>query len=210
MTNIPQIIFTYIVIVLSAVFHEYAHSYAAYKLGDTTAKDMGRLTINPFKHLDPIGTVILPLLLLLSPARAFIGWAKPVPYNPYNLRDQRYGSLKVGIAGPLANIAIAFVLGLFLRFSGFIPGLDTLPQTFLLLLAFIVQVNIFLALFNLIPVPPLDGSKILMDLFPGTRELMARLGFFGIFIALFVSFYFLSPIMELLFNLIVGGSVIGA
>lgn len=204
MDTITGKIFLYLIIVLSAVFHEYAHAFVAYRLGDNTAKDMGRLTLNPIEHLDPIGTVLLPLLLLFT-SGFFIGWAKPVPYNPYNLRDQKYGSLKVGVAGPSANFIIAILLGLLIRFypASAVAGSDT-TNLFLSFVALIVYVNIFLALFNLIPIPPLDGSKIIMDLFPNSRQAMAQIGFFGIFLALIVAFFILSPIANLLFRLFVG------
>lgn len=197
-------LFLYIVIVLSATFHEYAHGFIAYKLGDSTAKDAGRLTLNPLAHIDLMGTVIIPLFLLLSPAGVFLGWAKPVPYNPYNLKDQKYGSLKVGIAGPSANLIIAVILGIFLRlaFTGIFGAIFS--QFFLTAVALIVYINIFLALFNLIPFPPLDGSKVLMDLFPRSAYALARFGFIGIFFALFLAFFVLSPLAGFLFQLITG------
>ena len=196
--------FLYIIIVLSAVFHEYAHAWSAYRLGDTTAKDAGRLTLNPFVHLDLMGTVLIPLFLLFT-SGIFIGWAKPVPYNPYNLKDQRYGSLKVGAAGPSANLMIALVLGLFLRFfGGSIVVSDVIAPVFLQFLALIVYINIFLALFNLIPMPPLDGSKIFMDLFPRQWRYFEQFGFLGIFIALFLAFFFLPPVAQVIFKIITG------
>src|SRR3989338_11622271 len=144
MTDIPQKLFLYLVIIFSAVFHEYAHGWAAYQLGDTTAKDAGRLTLNPLRHLDPIGTVIIPLFLLFT-SGIFIGWAKPVPYNPNNLRDQRYGNLKVAFAGPGANLLIALVLGFLIRFSPlYVSSVGFATPAFLQLLAFVVYVNIFL------------------------------------------------------------------
>ncbi len=204
MDQFSQKAFLYIIIILSAVFHEFAHGWAAYQLGDSTAKDAGRLTLNPFRHLDPVGTVIIPLFLLFT-SGIFIGWAKPVPYNPNNLRDQKYGTLKVGIAGPGANLTIALILGLFIRFfSGYLVIMNILPLIFFGFLAMITYINIFLALFNLIPLPPLDGSKIFFDLFPRQRHYLERIGFIGIFLALFLSFYFLSPLAGLIFRLITG------
>ncbi len=205
MDDFSQKLFLYIVIVLSATFHEYAHGFIAYKLGDSTAKDAGRLTLNPLAHIDLWGTVIIPLFLLFSPAGVFLGWAKPVPYNPYNLKDQKYGSLKVGIAGPSANFIIALILGIFLRiaFSG-IFGSAIFSPFFLTSVSLIVYINIFLALFNLIPLPPLDGSKVLMDLFPKSAKTIMSLGFFGIFLALFLAFFILSPLAGLIFQLITG------
>ena len=194
-------IFIYITIVLSAVFHEYAHGWAAYQLGDSTAKDEGRLTLNPLVHLDPIGTVILPLFLLFT-SGMFLGWAKPVPYNPYNLRDLKHGTLKVAIAGPGANLLIALVFGLILRF--FLPIISNYSMILPSYLGFIVYVNLFLALFYLLPFPPLDGSKIFADLFPNQWKYFMRLGMMGIFLALFVAFFILSPVANFIFRIIVG------
>lgn len=203
---LQEAIFLYIVIVISAVFHEYAHAWMARRLGDTTAEQMGRLTLNPIAHIDPIGTVLLPLLLLFTPALiggqgVFIGWAKPVPYNPYNLQDQRYGNLKVAIAGPITNMLIAIILGLLVRFSS---SFTFLSAEMVSLLVFIVLINIYLAIFNMIPVPPLDGSKVLADLFPSSQNLMNAVGPFGIIIALFAAFYILGPLASLILKLIIG------
>lgn len=198
-------LFIYIVIILSAVIHEYAHAWAAYQLGDPTAKNEGRLTLNPLVHLDPLGTVIIPLFLLFT-SGVFIGWAKPVPYNPYNLRDSKYGSLKVAVAGPGVNLLIALVLGLILRFLS--PVLLNYNSSLPFFLGFIVYVNIFLALFNLLPFPPLDGSKIFADLFPNQWRNFMRLGMVGIFIALLVAFFILPPIANFVFRLIVGQNFI--
>ena len=195
-------LFLYIVVVFSAVFHEYFHGWTANELGDPTAKYSGRLTLNPLKHLDPIGTVFLPLFLLFFTG-SFIGWAKPVPYNPYNLRDQRWGSSKVAISGPGANFLIALFFGLILRFGPMFGLL--IPANFLYItLTWVVYVNIILGLFNLIPIPPLDGSKLLMDIFPKTR-VMQSLGasFMGIFLALILAIMFLPFISNLLYYLIV-------
>ncbi len=197
-------IFLYVVIVLSVVFHEYLHAWTANYLGDPTAKYAGRLTLNPLKHLDPVGTVILPLLLLFFWG-GFIGWAKPVPYNPYNLRDPRYGSSKVAIAGPMSNFSIALFFGLILRF-GIIFNFISIGGFFYIALAWIVFINIFLGLFNLIPIPPLDGSKILMDIFPQSKALQfLEQSFIGIFIAIIIAMTFLGPVAYLFYYLLVGG-----
>lgn len=201
-----QRLFIYIIIVLSAVFHEYAHAFIAYRLGDNTAKDMGRLTLNPFKHLDPIGTVFLPLLLLWQ-VGVFIGWAKPVPYNPYNLTDQKRGSLKVALAGPATNLLIALILGIGIRFYPMIaPAMDGSGTPFFDFLKVVIYINIFLGLFNLIPLPPLDGSKIFMDLFPRQQHTIAQFGLFGIFFALIIAYFILPPIANVLFWIFTGYS----
>ena len=191
--------FLYLVIILSAVFHEYAHGWVAYRLGDTTAKDAGRLTLNPIPHIDLWGTIIVPLFLLFT-SGIFIGWAKPVPYNPYNLRDQKYGSLKVGVAGPATNLMLALILGLILRVL--VAAVD--PSIFLELLALIFYINIFLGLFNLIPFPPLDGSKVFADLFPRQWQYFMKLGFAGIFLALLVAFFLLPPVAQFIFWIFTG------
>jgi Zn-dependent protease len=214
MDIVSQKLFLYIVIILSATFHEYAHGFIAYKLGDSTAKDAGRLTLNPLAHLDLMGTVIIPLFLLFY-GGVFLGWAKPAPYNPYNLKDQKYGSLKVGIAGPAANLLIALILGIFMRLTRIGAGLTLInaemvfsifPPIFIEFLGLIVYINIFLALFNLIPLPPLDGSKVLMDLFPQFSRKIISLGFVGVFLALILSFFVLSPMAKFVFWIITGSS----
>ena len=190
-------IFLYIIVVTSAIFHEYFHGWAAFQMGDPTAKYAGRLTLNPLKHIDPLGTVIIPLFLLFF-FGGFIGWAKPVPYNPYNFRDQKYGSSKVAMAGPGANFLIALIFGLLLRF---------VPLGSFLVIAFtwIVYVNIFLGLFNLIPIPPLDGSKLIMDFFPQSRifQVLAASPL-SIFLAIIIAITFMPFLSSLLYYLIAG------
>ncbi len=158
------------------ILHEIAHGWVAYKLGDPTAKNLGRLTINPLKHIDPFGTIILPLLLWwqgLTP----IGWAKPVPINPRNLFSPKRDMMWVGLAGPAVNILLAVVFSLFLKVP--LTGLS---------LAFVqlgVYINLFLAIFNLVPIPPLDGSRFVMGLLPDKYAyLYSRFEPYGIFIIL--------------------------
>ncbi len=196
-------LFLYIVIVFSAVIHEYSHGWMAYRLGDSTAKDAGRLTLNPLAHIDPIGTVILPLFLLLT-GGIFLGWAKPVPYNPYNLEDKKYGSLKVAIAGPGSNFILAIIFGLGARFL----SQASISPAFIEGLLLVTYVNIFLGLFNLLPVPPLDGSKVFADLFPNQWRTFLKTGFLGIIIAIFIAMTLLPPIAQFIFRLIVGKGVI--
>jgi len=149
-------------LIVSVVLHEVAHGYAAYQLGDPTAKLQGRLSLNPLVHLDPLMSVIVPGLLVLSGSPFLFGAAKPVPYNPYNFSDQKYGEAKVAAAGPAANFAIALVFVALIQLSGQLG----LPPEFIKLSLSIIVLNIFLALFNLLPIPPLDGSKILPILLP--------------------------------------------
>jgi len=203
-----------VILIFSAILHEYAHGWMAHRLGDDTALREGRLTLNPLKHLDPIGSVVVPLLLVITKAPFFIAWAKPVPYNPYNLRDQKFGELKVAAAGPVTNFGLAIIFGLIARFltlpvitktqlainllSGandsalaLTTGSVIASLTLLALLACLI--NLVLGLFNLIPIPPLDGSKILAAFLPeaGRRVLyqIERYGFI-ILILLITSGFF--------------------
>lgn len=193
-------LFLYIIIILSAIFHEFFHGWMAYILGNPTAKYAGRLTLNPLKHMELMGTVIIPLFLLFF-SGGFIGWAKPVPYNPYNLRDQKFGSTKVAFAGPGANFLIAILFALILRFF-------QIGGPFYIAVSWIVYINIFLALFNLIPIPPLDGSKLIMDLFPEKYQQFLKLSFIGIFLALAVAISILPPIARLIYQFFVGASFV--
>lgn len=199
-------LFLYVVIIFSAVVHEYAHAWTADRLGDPTARLMGRLTLNPLPHVELFGTVILPLLLLVF-SSGFIGWAKPVPFNPYNLRDQRWGTLKVAVAGPAANFGLALLLAGAFRFLpetllGIVePMRLDLFRTFL---GWIIYVNLSLGLFNLIPAPPLDGSKVLPELLPFSWRQIFQQGFVGIALALVVAFFFLPTAAGALFWLVTG------
>ena len=181
-------IFFLIILLFSVIIHELAHGSVAYSLGDPTAKYAGRLTLNPLKHLDPFGSVILPLLLFLSGSQFLIGWAKPVPINPYNFKDQKWGPLKVAVSGPASNIIVALIFGLLIRFmpsSLFIsaPGL-------FLMFAFTVWINMILAIFNLLPIPPLDGSWILFNFLPSKYERVKMfLQQYGLFILIALIFF---------------------
>ncbi len=179
------------ILIMSIVIHELAHGYSALALGDPTAKYAGRLTLNPIKHLDVVGSFIVPFISYALAGFIF-GWAKPVPYNPYNLRNQRWGELLVAIAGPLSNLLIAFVFGMVIRIS-LMSGWG--GDAFLSLTLFIVFINVVLAIFNLVPIPPLDGSKILFAILPYRyRQLRAVLETYGlIFVIIFI--FFLWPVI---------------
>ena len=156
-----------VVLIISVVIHEIAHGYAAYKLGDPTAKLQGRLSMNPLVHIDPLMSIVVPGMLLLSGSPFLFGAAKPVPYNPYNFSDQKYGEAKVAAAGPAANLLIAAIFGALLQFGDALQ----LSASFQDLAFYIILLNIFLAFFNLIPFPPLDGSKILPIFLPRTLRM---------------------------------------
>ncbi|MBL7142154.1 MAG: site-2 protease family protein [Candidatus Pacebacteria bacterium] len=180
-----EIVFILLILFFSIVIHEVAHGSVALHLGDETAKRAGRLTLNPIKHIDPLGTILVPLLLLFATLGKgpIIGWAKPVPINPLNFRDQRWGTLKVAIAGPATNFLLAVIFGLAIRFL-------SLSQPLLMLFSIIVIYNFAWAVFNLIPVPPFDGSHILFSFFPGKLlEIRRFLERYGLFVFLFFIFF---------------------
>ncbi len=195
-----EAVFGIAILILSIIVHEVAHGVAANWLGDPTAKYAGRLTLNPIPHLDLIGSIVLPLLTFFSGGFIF-GWAKPVPYNPFNLRNQRWGELLVALAGPASNLLLATIFGLVIR-------LLPLSQSFTTIFSLVVLMNLSLAIFNLIPIPPLDGSKILFAFLPLSmlhiRYFLERFGF--ILVILFVIFLgsIISPVVGTLFTLMSG------
>lgn len=199
------ILFSIAILILSVVVHEVAHGYAAQSLGDPTAKLAGRLTLNPVSHLDILGSFIVPALTFML-GGFIIGWAKPVPYNPYNL-NHKYGDALVAIAGPLSNLVLAVIFGLLIRFNGV---LSIFNEQALSLVATIVIINLILMVFNLIPIPPLDGSKILSSLlsnrYRGVMQALERYAM--VYILFFVLFLwkFIFPIVTFLFALITGFS----
>ncbi len=173
-----------IVLVMSVVVHEVSHGYAAYWLGDPTAKHAGRLNFNPVNHLDLFGSFIIPGMLMITGSPFLFGWAKPVPFNPYNLRNQKWGPAIVGLAGPLSNLVMAVVAGMLIR-AAFVFGVVDGPL--LQVLAVVVFINILLMVFNMFPIPPLDGSKLLFAIIPiseHTKMTLERYGF--VFLLIFL------------------------
>ena len=194
------LIFSVIIFIFSVIIHEVSHGYAAYLQGDNTAKYAGRLTLNPIPHIDIFGSIVLPLFLVLSKIPIIVGWAKPVPFNPYNLRNQKWGEAIVAIAGPLSNIFIALVFGLLIRF-GLFPFLSEPFQ-------YIVLINLVLATFNLVPIPPLDGSKIIFSVLPnrlqGVRFFLERYGFFILIFFVFFLWQYVFPLISAEFTFLTG------
>ena len=206
--DIFRLIIFLTVLLFSVVIHEVSHGLMAYHLGDSTAKEKGRLTLNPLVHIDLIGSILVPGFLILSHFPIIFGWAKPVPVDPSRLRDQKYGEAKVALAGPAANLGIALFFGLLMRFvlrywvgSVFV---DNLMAVF----GIIVWINLLLAIFNLVPIPPLDGSHILTPFLPRSwqryRRTWEQYSFFLLLIFIFFFFDSLIPIIQFFFHLIVG------
>lgn len=200
-------IFQIAVLIMSVVVHEVSHGYTASMLGDPTARYEGRLTLNPIKHLDFIGSFLVPTLSYTLGGFIF-GWAKPVPFNPYNLRPGRWSEATVAAAGPISNIILAIFFGLLLRF-GVSEGWAN--PAFIQITALVVFINILLAIFNLMPIPPLDGSKILFALFPERiyriRHTFEQYGLILVLIFIFFAWRIIAPLIFILFKLITGMAI---
>jgi Zn-dependent protease len=202
MSRVLTIIQMLIILIFSIILHEVAHGYVALLRGDPTARDAGRLTFNPLPHIDIFGSIILPIMGLLLSGWV-IGWAKPVPINPYNFREPQKDMMLVGTAGPASNVGLAIVGAILFRVG--------LGETFVgQFLAFLIFINLLLLVFNLVPIPPLDGSRILQHFLPiGAREAYMRIEPFGFFILLFLLWAglfhrVLLPIVRALFSVLTG------
>lgn len=195
-----SILFYFLVIVPSAIIHEYAHGLMADRLGDPTARYAGRLTLNPKAHIDLWGTLVMPVLLsVLSAGKFLFAYAKPVPYNPYNLKNQKWGPALVALAGPMSNLSLALAFSLLIRFLPF----SNLTEY----LYVIVYANILLMVFNLVPIPPLDGSKILYAVLPPGNERIINFLEKNSFIILLVFVLFLFDLIFPIINFIVKAMV---
>jgi Zn-dependent protease len=193
-----------VILILSVIIHEVSHGYMADVLGDPTARLQGRLTLNPIKHMDPVGSVLIPLLTTFLAGFTF-GWAKPVVYNPYNLRNKRQGEFLIAIAGPFSNLLLALIFGMIMRFTIGPAGIIT---PFIEIVSYIVIINIILAIFNLIPLPPLDGSKLFLAFLPNQygqiRVALERYGSIFVIIAVLFLWQLVVPIVPFIFNLFTG------
>jgi Zn-dependent protease len=195
-------IFSILILIMSVVIHELSHGYAAVALGDPTPRLQGRLTLNPLKHLDLVGSFIVPVVLYLLTQGGYVfGWAKPVQWNPYNIKNKRTGEFLIALAGPASNFLIAVVFSLVIRFA-------PISLAFVQISAYVVSINIILALFNLVPLPPLDGSHILFSLLPpsmqGVRTAIERYSIFFLLIALYGIWPLVSPLITILFKALTG------
>jgi len=199
-------IFPFVILIFSIVVHEFSHGWMANHLGDPTARYMGRLTLNPIPHIDLLGSIIVPFILLISGSGFIIGWAKPVPYNPYNLRDKKNGEMLVALAGPVSNLLLALIFGIMIRIL-LLQGVG-MDSSVILFFSAVVFLNILLAIFNLVPIPPLDGSKVLFHFLPysmrNVRETLERNGMLFLIVFILFGFKFVVPVMFYLFVLITG------
>lgn len=193
------------VLLLSIVIHEVAHAWVARREGDPTAERMGRITLNPISHLDPVGSFLVPLALYFLPTGGVIfGWARPVPVNPDNFRDPVGGDVRVSLAGIVSNLLLVLLftalLALLFRAGSALPGGAAVQDAVGTMLRFGILLNLILALFNLVPIPPLDGSRVLAHLLPrGARERYRELGRYGILLIMAVIFVFPSA-FQLIFR----------
>lgn len=195
------IIFSIIIVIISVMFHELAHGTMADYLGDRTARMAGRLTLNPLKHLEWTGSFLIPLLCVVLGSGFIIGWAKPVPFNPHNLKHKRWGPALVAFAGPMVNIIIAIITSVIIKFS-----LATASPAFIQMMVTVLAINIALAVFNLMPLPPLDGHHILGAIFPKyqrwSEKFMTQFGILGLIIVIFILASFISPVIRFFINLL--------
>ncbi|MCL5733826.1 MAG: site-2 protease family protein [Patescibacteria group bacterium] len=209
MNSIFILIFQLVILIFSVMIHEVSHGYVADYLGDPTARLAGRLNLNPLNHLDVFGSIILPLTFYVISGGTFVfGWAKPVPYNPYNLRDPKKGGALIAAAGPASNFILALFFGLAIRAILFfdISAAASLAALF----SVIVYTNILLGIFNLVPIAPLDGSKVLYAFLPNSQSgrqfmlFMERYGLFLVLIFVFFGFQLIIPIINFVYFIFTG------
>lgn len=212
---LASIIVVAIMLLVGFPVHEFSHALAAYRLGDSTARHLGRLTLNPVVHFDPLGGILLAVTMIGNTGFAF-GWAKPTPVNPRNLEGGRYGEAIVAAAGPISNLVLAIAAALPLRFILSSPSLlEQIPTIVLQVLFFFILINLVLMVFNLFPIPPLDGSKVLFAFLPPQvawrwRPILEQYGFILLLLVFFVppgdsiGGKILVPIIDALLDFLVG------
>jgi Zn-dependent protease len=201
------------VLIYSVILHEIAHGWIALRLGDPTARDRGRLTLNPIPHIDPVGSILIPLMSVAAAGQVFIAWAKPVPVQPVNFRDPRLGSMLVSAAGPLTNFVLALVCAIAAIAAGMVratlsdsAGPISMQVIHIVLMMFYggMYVNVVLGVFNFIPLPPLDGSHLLAAMLPPKAAAnYMRIGFFGVLVMLFAM---RLPAVSGAFSAVIGGA----
>lgn len=195
------------VLIMSVVVHETSHGFMAEAFGDNTARDAGRLTLNPISHLELFGSILLPLILIIFQSPFLFGWAKPVPYNPNNLSNRKWGTIAVAAAGVLANFFIAIVFGIIIRLAPHIFS-GPVPDSFYAITSIIVIVNLALGIFNLVPIAPLDGSKILFSFLPRSAfDFMINYERYSLILLLiFIPFFsdYLYPMLAFMFHMVTG------
>lgn len=190
--NVTMIFLYIVIVVIALTVHEFCHAWASHMLGDVTAKHSGRLTLNPLAHIDPFSTLLLPVALILLGSPVVFGAAKPVPFNPYAVRYGKWGAALVALAGPFSNLFMAVFIGLYMRFL----NIPTSAEIFLLQFMF---VNLAFFVFNMIPIPPLDGSRLLYALVPNSMQAIMdnieKYGIYVVMIFLLISYKFISPLI---------------
>jgi len=208
-------LFQVIVLIFLTIIHEVSHGLMAYRLGDSTAKDMGRLTLNPIKHLEFFGSFLVPLLFIISGSPFILGWAKPVPFNPYNLKNPKRDMALIGAAGPVSNFLLAILFGIIARLLVLVPGIASSPvlSTALMLLSMVIFVSVLLGVFNLIPIPPFDGSRIAFAFLRGeAAKFWLRLEQYGTLLVILLLFggllNFIYPVVVFLYRLIAGPAAV--
>lgn len=199
------IIISVVILIFSAILHEVAHGWVAEKLGDPTARLAGRITLDPRKHIDPVFSILIPLLLIISGSPIIFGGAKPVPVDEFNLRDGRKDMGLVALAGPLTNIILAVIAAILIKILGFLPlQTSALTNTIFYFLDTIAVINLLLAIFNLLPIPPLDGSKVFSLLLPNKQaQIYLSIGSIGSMIILFLLLFPIGgfSLENLIFNI---------
>ncbi|MCL5017534.1 MAG: site-2 protease family protein [Patescibacteria group bacterium] len=208
-------IYQVVILIFLVIIHEVSHGLMAYYLGDDTAKRAGRLTLNPLKHLEFFGSFLVPLLFIMMGSPFILGWAKPVPFNPYNLKDPKKDGALIAAAGPASNFAIAILFGVIVRLLMLVPGIASSAfwGTVLMLLSMIIFVSVLLAVFNLIPIPPFDGSRIVFAFLRGEAARfwmqIERYGTLLIIVLLFAGLLnFIYPVVLFLYRLIAGPAAV--
>lgn len=204
-----------IILIFLVIIHEVSHGLMAYKLGDNTAKELGRLTLNPIKHLEFFGSFLVPFLFLITGSSFILGWAKPVPFNPYNLKNPKRDGALIALAGPLSNFLIAIVFGLVVRLMVLFTPVIVSPILLNIysLLNIVILMSVLLAFFNLIPIPPFDGSRIVLAFLSGKAErFWIQLEQYGTLLIILFLFggmlSFLSPLVISVYQFIAGPAAI--